>query len=290
MRQLKITKSITNRSSEALDKYLVEIGRVPMITVDEEIELAQAIRNGGKEGERAKEKLVKANLHFVVPVAKQYQHQGLGLTDLIDEGNIGLVKAAEKFDETRGFKFISYAVWWIRQSILQAIAEQSRIVRLPLNQVGALSKINSEISKFEQKNQRRPSVQELSSLTNIDETKIDQTIKADNHHMSIDAPFQEDDDNSMADVLASGDDSRADKQVDYESMAKELDTVLQNVLKDREITIVRECFGIGCHEKGLEEIGDQLGLTRERVRQIREKSIVKLRESGYAKLLIKYLG
>ena len=290
MRQLKITKSITNRSSEALDKYLVEIGRVPMITVDEEIELAQAIRNGGKEGERAKEKLVKANLRFVVSVAKQYQHQGLGLTDLIDEGNIGLVKAAEKFDETRGFKFISYAVWWIRQSILQAIAEQSRIVRLPLNQVGALSKINSEISKFEQENQRRPSVQELSSLTNIDETKIDQTIKADNHHMSIDAPFQEDDDNSMADVLASGDDSRADKQVDYESMAKELDTVLRNVLKDREITIVRECFGIGCHEKGLEEIGDQLGLTRERVRQIREKSIVKLRESGYAKLLIKYLG
>ncbi|MBF1062089.1 MAG: sigma-70 family RNA polymerase sigma factor [Prevotellaceae bacterium] len=290
MRQLKITKSITNRSSEALDKYLVEIGRVPMITVDEEIELAQAIRNGGKEGERAKEKLVKANLRFVVSVAKQYQHQGLGLTDLIDEGNIGLVKAAEKFDETRGFKFISYAVWWIRQSILQAIAEQSRIVRLPLNQVGALSKINSEISKFEQENQRRPSVQELSSLTNIDETKIDQTIKADNHHMSIDAPFQEDDDNSMADVLASGEDSRADKQVDYESMSKELDTVLRNVLKDREITIVRECFGIGCHEKGLEEIGDQLGLTRERVRQIREKSIVKLRESGYAKLLIKYLG
>jgi RNA polymerase primary sigma factor len=290
MRQLKIQKSITNRSSEALDKYLVEIGRVPMISVDEEIELAQTIRKGGKEGERAKEKLVKANLRFVVSVAKQYQHQGLGLTDLIDEGNIGLVKAAEKFDETRGFKFISYAVWWIRQSILQAIAEQSRIVRLPLNQVGALSKINSEISKFEQKNQRRPSVQELSSLTNIDEAKLDQTIKADNHHISIDAPFQEDDDNSMADVLASGEDSRADKQVDYESMAKELNTVLSNVLKDREITIVKECFGIGCHEKGLEEIGDQLGLTRERVRQIREKSIVKLRESGYAKLLIKYLG
>ena len=290
MRQLKIQKSITNRSSEALDKYLVEIGRVPMISVDEEIELAQAIRRGGREGERAKDKLVKANLRFVVSVAKQYQHQGLGLTDLIDEGNIGLVKAAEKFDETRGFKFISYAVWWIRQSILQAIAEQSRIVRLPLNQVGALSKINSEISKFEQKNQRRPSVQELSNLTNIEEAKIDPTIKADNHHMSIDAPFQEDDDNSMADVLASGDDSRTDRQVDYESMAKELDVVLRNVLKDREITIVRECFGIGCHEKGLEEIGDQLGLTRERVRQIREKSIVKLRESGYAKLLIKYLG
>ena len=290
MRQLKIQKSITNRSSEALDRYLVEIGRVPMITVEEEIELAQAIRKGGKEGERAKEKLVKANLRFVVSVAKQYQHQGLSLTDLIDEGNIGLVKAAEKFDETRGFKFISYAVWWIRQSILQAIAEQSRIVRLPLNQVGALSKINSEIAKFEQENQRRPSVQELSKLTNIEASKIDQTIKADNHHMSIDAPFQEDDDNSMADVRSSGDDSRADKQVDYESMAKELDAVLRNVLKEREITIIRECFGIGCHEKGLEEIGDQLGLTRERVRQIREKSIVKLRESGHAKLLIKYLG
>ena len=290
MRQLKIQKSITNRAGEALDKYLVEIGRVPMITVEEEIELAQKIKKGGREGERAKDKLVKANLRFVVSVAKQYQHQGLGLTDLIDEGNIGLVKAAEKFDETRGFKFISYAVWWIGQSILQAIAEQSRIVRLPLNQVGALSKINAEISKFEQENQRRPSVHELSDLTNIDETKIDQTIKADNHHMSIDAPFQEDDDNSMADVLASGEDSRADKHVDYESMSHELDTVLRNVLKDREITIVRECFGIGCNEKGLEEIGDQLGLTRERVRQIREKSIVKLRESGYSKLLIKYLG
>ncbi len=290
MRQLKIQKSITNRSSEALDRYLVEIGRVPMITVEEEIELAQAIRRGGKEGERAKNKLVKANLRFVVSVAKQYQHQGLGLTDLIDEGNIGLVKAAEKFDETRGFKFISYAVWWIRQSILQAIAEQSRIVRLPLNQVGALSKINAEISKFEQEHHRPPSVQELARLTNIDEIKIEQTMKADNHHMSIDAPFQEDDDNSMADVLSSGDDSRADRQVDYESMAKELDTVLRSVLKDRERTIVRECFGIGCHEKGLEEIGDQLGLTRERVRQIREKSIVKLRESGHAQLLIKYLG
>lgn len=290
MRQLKIQKSITNRSSEALDKYLVEIGRVPMISVDEEIELAQKIRKGGKEGERAKEKLVMANLRFVVSVAKQYQHQGLSLTDLIDEGNIGLVKAAEKFDETRGFKFISYAVWWIRQSILQAIAEQSRIVRLPLNQVGALSKINSEISKFEQKNQRRPSVSELAKLTDMDESKLDQTIKADNHHMSIDAPFQEDEENSMADVLSSGEDSRADKQVDYESMSQELQTVLRNVLKDREIQIVTQCFGIGCHEKGLEEIGDQLGLTRERVRQIREKSIVKLRESDYAKLLIKYLG
>ena len=220
MRQLKISKSITNRSSEALDKYLVEIGREPMVSIDEEIELAQKIRKGGREGERAKEKLVKANLRFVVSVAKQYQHQGLSLTDLIDEGNIGLVKAAEKFDETRGFKFISYAVWWIRQSILQAIAEQSRIVRLPLNQVGALSKISAEISKFEQENQRKPSVAELAQITKMEESKIDQTIKADNHHMSIDAPFgSDDDDNAMVDVMASGDDSRTDKGVDFESTA-----------------------------------------------------------------------
>ena len=290
MRQLKISKSITNRSSESLDKYLVEIGRVPMISIEEEIELAQKIRKGGRAGERAKEKLVNANLRFVVSVAKQYQHQGLSLTDLIDEGNIGLVRAAEKFDETRGFKFISYAVWWIRQSILQAIAEQSRIVRLPLNQVGALSKIQNQIAKFEQENQRRPSVGELSSLTNIEEEKIDQTIKADNHHMSIDAPFWEDDDNSLADVMSSGEDTRTDKQVDFESMSLELNNVLKSVLKDREITIIRECFGIGCPEKGLEEIGDQLGLTRERVRQIREKSIAKLRDSGNSRVLMKYLG
>ena len=290
MRQLKISKSITNRSSESLDKYLVEIGRVPMISIEEEIELAQKIRKGGRAGERAKEKLVNANLRFVVSVAKQYQHQGLSLTDLIDEGNIGLVRAAEKFDETRGFKFIPYAVWWIRQSILQAIAEQSRIVRLPLNQVGALSKIQNQIAKFEQENQRRPSVGELSSLTNIEEEKIDQTIKADNHHMSIYAPFSEDDDNSLADVMSSGEDTRTDKQVDFESMSLELNNVLKSVLKDREITIIRECFGIGCPEKGLEEIGDQLGLTRERVRQIREKSIAKLRDSGNSRVLMKYLG
>ena len=263
MRQLKIQKSITNRSSEALDKYLVEIGRAPLISIDEEIELAQKIKKGGREGERAKNKLVTANLRFVVSVAKQYQHQGLTLTDLIDEGNIGLIKAAQKFDETRGFKFISYAVWWIRQSILQAIAEQSRIVRLPLNQVGSLNKINHEINKFEQENQRHPSVSELSEVTKLDEEKI---------------------------VMPSGEDSRTDRVVDHESMALELNSVLSKVLKEREITIIRECFGIGCQEKGLEEIGDQLGLTRERVRQIREKSIAKLRDSGNAKILIKYLG
>ncbi len=290
MRQLKISKSITNRSSEALDKYLAEISHEPMVSIDEETELAQAIRKGGREGERAKEKLVRANLRFVVSVAKQYQHQGLGLTDLIDEGNIGLVKAAEKFDETRGFKFISYAVWWIRQSIMQGIAEQSRIVRLPLNQVGAVSKINQVTSKFVQEHNRRPSIQELAQITGIDEQKIEQSLNADSHHMSIDAPFAEDDDNSMADVLASGDDSRTDKQVDFESMASELNNVLKNVLKEREIRIVKECFGIGCHEKGLEEIGEEMGLTRERVRQIREKSILKIRESGNARILMKYLG
>lgn len=290
MRQLKIQKSITNRASEALDKYLVEIGRAPMVTIEEEIELAQAIKRGGRDAERAKEKLVTANLRFVVSVAKQYQHQGLTLTDLIDEGNFGLIKAAEKFDETRGFKFISYAVWWIRQSILQAIAEQSRIVRLPLNQVGSLNKVNHEINRFEQEHHRRPSVQELSDRTHIDEEKIQQSMMADGHHVSIDAPFQEGEDNSMVDVMAGSDDSRTDRQVDHDSMAMELNSVLDRVLKEREQIIIRECFGIGCQEKGLEEIGDQLGLTRERVRQIREKSITKLRESGNVKILMKYLG
>ena len=259
MRQLKIQKSITNRSSEALDKYLVEIGRAPLISIDEEIELAQKIRKGGPEGERAKDKLVTANLRFVVSVAKQYQHQGLTLTDLIDEGNIGLIKAAQN-------------------------------VRLPLNQVGSLNKISHEINRFEQEFQRHPSVSELSDATNMDEEKIAQSMQADSHHVSIDAPFQDGEDNCMLDVMASGDDSRTDRQVDHESMAQELNTVLQKVLKEREITIIRECFGIGCHEKGLEEIGDQLGLTRERVRQIREKSIAKLRDSGNARILMKYLG
>ena len=221
MRQLKIQKSITNRSSESLDKYLGEISRAPMISIEEEIDLAQQIKRGGREGERAKSKLVTANLRFVVSVAKQYQHQGLTLTDLIDEGNIGLIKAAEKFDETRGFKFISYAVWWIRQAILQAIAEQSRIVRLPLNQVGSLSKVNQEINKFEQKYQRVPTIQELSQRTDIDEEKIAQSMMASGKHVSIDAPFQEGEDNSMVDIMASGEDSRTDKEVDHESMSYE---------------------------------------------------------------------
>lgn len=291
MRQLKIQKSITNRNSEALDKYLVEIGRAPMISIDEEIELAQIIRKGGRAGERAKNRLVEANLRFVVSVAKQYQHQGLTLTDLIDEGNIGLIKAAERFDETRGFKFISYAVWWVRQSILQAIAEQSRIVRLPLNQVGSLNKVNQEINKFEQENLRKPSVQEISDRTGVDEDKIAQSMMASGHHVSIDAPFgSDDDDNAMVDVMSSGDDSRTDKGVDHESMAQELRAVLDKVLKERERKILCACYGIGETEKGLEEIGDKMGLTRERVRQIRERSITKLRESGNIKILAKYLG
>lgn len=290
MRQLKIQKSITNRAGEALDKYLIEIGRAPLISIEDEIVLAQKIRRGGREGERAKEKLIVSNLRFVVSVAKQYQHQALSLTDLINEGNIGLMKAADKFDETRGFKFISYAVWWIRQSILQAIAEQSRIVRLPLNQVGMLSKINHEINRFEQKYERRPSTQELADKVDVDAEKIVQSMMADGNHVSIDAPFQEGEDNSMADLMAGGDDSMTDRGVDHESMTLELNRVLEQVLKDREVTIVKECFGIGCHELGLEEIGDRLGLTRERVRQIREKSILKLRESGNIKILAKYLG
>ena len=291
MRQLKIQKSITNRNSEALDKYLVEIGRAPMISIDEEIELAQIIRKGGRAGERAKNRLVEANLRFVVSVAKQYQHQGLTLTDLIDEGNIGLIKAAERFDETRGFKFISYAVWWVRQSILQAIAEQSRIVRLPLNQVGSLNKVNQEINKFEQENLRKPSVQEISDRTGVDEDKIAQSMMASGHHVSIDAPFgSDDDDNAMVDVMSSGDDSRTDKGVDHESMAQELRAVLGKVLKERERKILCACYGIGETEKGLEEIGDKMGLTRERVRQIREKSITNMRESGNIKILAKYLG
>lgn len=290
MKQLKITSAITVRV-ESLDKYLVEISRYPMISIDEEIELAQQIHKGGRMGERAKDKLVMGNLRFVVSVAKQYQHQGLGLTDLIEEGNIGLIKAAERFDETRGFKFISYAVWWIRQCIMQAVAEHSRIVRLPLNQVGILNKIQKEISKFEQEHQRRPSATELAQITDIDAYKIEQTIKADNRHMSIDAPLGSDDDaNTMADSMASGDANRTDRQVDMESMSFDLQNVLHQVLKDRECQILCYCFGIGCPEIGLEEIGGKLGLTRERVRQIREKAILKLRESGQIRILAGYLG
>ncbi len=289
MRQLKISHSITNRQGEALDRYLGEVSRIPMVNLDEETQLADEIRQGGKRGERAKNRLIAANLRFVISVAKQYQHKGLSLTDLIDEGNIGLVKAAEKFDETRGFKFISYAVWWIRQSILQAIAEQSRMVRLPLNQVGALTRINNEIEKFEQKNHRRPSAEELSDITNIGSDRIENTINADLRHMSIDAPFTDGDDNSLADLLPSSDDTLNNIE-EKEAIDEDLKAVCDKVLKPRETVILYKSFGIGCQEEGPEEIGAQLGLTRERVRQIKERSIEKIRESGYSRILSKYLG
>ena len=289
MRQLKITKSITNRESASLDKYLQEIGREDLITVEEEVELAQKIRKGGVEGNIALEKLVRANLRFVVSVAKQYQNQGLSLPDLINEGNLGLIKAAEKFDETRGFKFISYAVWWIRQSILQALAEQARIVRLPLNQVGSLNKISKAFSKFEQENERRPSPEELADQLEIPVDKISDTLKVSGRHISVDAPFVEGEDNSLLDVLVNDDSPMADRTLVNESLSKEIDRAL-STLTDREKDIIQMFFGIGTQEMTLEEIGDTFGLTRERVRQIKEKAIRRLRQSSRSKLLKSYLG
>lgn len=289
MRQLKITKSITNRESASLDKYLQEIGREDLITVEEEVELAQKIRKGGPEGDIALEKLVRANLRFVVSVAKQYQNQGLSLPDLINEGNLGLIKAAEKFDETRGFKFISYAVWWIRQSILQALAEQSRIVRLPLNQVGSLNKISKAFSKFEQENERRPSPEELADQLEIPVDKISDTLKVSGRHISVDAPFVEGEDNSLLDVLVNDDSPMADRTLVNESLSKEIDRAL-STLTDREKEIIQMFFGIGTQEMTLEEIGDKFGLTRERVRQIKEKAIRRLRQNSRSKLLKSYLG
>jgi len=286
MRQLKITKSITNRESLSLDKYLQEIGREDLITVEEEVELAQRIRNGDRV---ALEKLTRANLRFVVSVAKQYQNQGLSLPDLINEGNLGLIKAAEKFDETRGFKFISYAVWWIRQSILQALAEQSRIVRLPLNQVGSLNKINKAFSKFEQENERRPSPEELAEELDIPVEKITDTMKVSGRHISVDAPFVEGEDNSLLDVMTNEDSPNADRVLINESLSKEIDRAL-STLTEREHEIVKKFFGIGVPEMTLEEIGDEFGLTRERVRQIKEKAIRRLRSSSKSKLLKTYLG
>ena len=291
MRQLKISVSKTNRDADqALNKYLTDINRIPMVTIDEEAELAHKIKQGGREGTRAKDRLVEANLRFVVSVAKQYQHQGLALIDLINEGNIGLVKAADRFDETRGFKFISYAVWWIRQSIVQAIAEQSRIVRLPLNQVSDLSIINRTINTFMQEYNRMPSDTEIADMTDIDEAKIRKIRNADGRGVSVDAPIQDGEDGSLIDMMAAGGDSRTDREVDHESMEQDLKDVMRHVLSPKEIKILSYCYGIGCHEKGLEEIGDEMNLTRERVRQIREKSIAKLRGSGNAQILMKYLG
>ncbi|MGM0377879.1 MAG: sigma-70 family RNA polymerase sigma factor [Bacteroidota bacterium] len=286
MRQLKITKSITNRESASLDKYLQEIGREDLISVEEEVELAQRIKKGDQV---ALEKLTRANLRFVVSVAKQYQNQGLSLPDLINEGNLGLIKAAEKFDETRGFKFISYAVWWIRQSILQALAEQSRIVRLPLNQVGSLNKINKAYSKFEQEHERKPSPEELADQLELPADKVADTLRVSGRHISVDAPFVEGEDNSLLDVLVNNDSPNADKTLINESLAREIERALAT-LTERESDIIKLFFGIGCQEMTLEEIGERFGLTRERVRQIKEKAIRRLRHTSRSKLLKSYLG
>lgn len=286
MRQLKITKSITNRESDSLDKYLQEIGHEELISVEEEVELAQRIKKGDR---KALEKLTKANLRFVVSVAKQYQNQGLSLQDLINEGNVGLIKAAEKFDETRGFKFISYAVWWIRQSILQAIAEQSRIVRLPVNQVGSVNKINKILNKFEQENERRPSINEIAEKTDLPEDKIEDAIKVTGRHISVDAPFVDGEDNSLLDLLTNSDMPTVDNELVKESLRAEIAEALQ-FLNERECNVIEAFFGINQMEMTLEEIGDKYGLTRERVRQIKEKAIRRLRNNTKNKMLKTYLG
>ncbi|MHC6729447.1 MULTISPECIES: sigma-70 family RNA polymerase sigma factor [Prevotellaceae] len=286
MRQLKISKSITNRESASLDKYLQEIGHEELLTTDQEVELAQRIRKGDK---RALERLTKANLRFVVSVAKQYQNQGLSLPDLINEGNVGLIKAAEKFDETRGFKFISYAVWWIRQSILQAIAEQSRLVRLPLNQVGSVNKITRELNKFEQEHERKPSVDEIAERVDLPEDKIADAMKANSRHVSMDAPIADGEDSSMIDFLA-GDSSNTDRELAIESLKAEVSRILK-LLTDKEQKVLRAFFGIdGSPEMTLDEIGEKYNLTRERVRQIKEKALRRLRHNTKNKLLKSYLG
>lgn len=286
MRQLKITKSITNRESASLDKYLQEIGREELISIEEEIELAQRIKKGDQE---ALEKLTKANLRFVVSVAKQYQNQGLSLPDLINEGNLGLIKAAEKFDETRGFKFISYAVWWIRQAILQALAEQSRIVRLPLNQVGSINKLNKAFSKFEQEYERNPTDDELAEILELPANKVNDTIKISGRQVSMDAPFKDNEDNSLKDLLKNEELPDTDNTLIKESLNLEVERAL-STLSDRERNIIRLFFGINIPEMSLEEIGAHLGLTRERVRQIKEKAVRRLRHTSKNKILKSYLG
>jgi RNA polymerase primary sigma factor len=286
MRQLKIIKSITNRESASLEKYLQEIGKEEMISAEEEAELAQRIRKGDQ---KALERLTRANLRFVVSVAKQYQNQGMSLPDLINEGNLGLLKAAERFDETRGFKFISYAVWWIRQSILQAISEQSRIVRLPLNQVGSYNKINREISKFEQLNERRPSLEEIAEHIDLPADKIDEAMSVSGHHVSVDAPFVEGEDNSLLDVMVNEDIPSTDKDLVMESLKSEIRHAL-SILTDRERKVIEDSYGINGQELTLEEIGVKYGLSRERVRQIKEKAIRKLRGCTKNKILKTYLG
>lgn len=286
MRQLKINKSITNRQSAALDKYLVEIGREELITTDEEVELAQRIHKGDQQ---ALDRLTRANLRFVVSVAKQYQNQGLALNDLINEGNLGLIKAAQKFDETRGFKFISYAVWWIRQSILQAISEQSRIVRMPLNQVGFQSKLTKAIVSFEQENERRPSVNELAELLDTDVAKVQEALGTNGKKVSVDAPFQDDDSNCLIDIMSDDSAPSTDNQMEKESLSSDLDAAL-SMLSERERQVLKMLFGIGRNEMTAEEVANSLSLTRERVRQIKERALRRLRESDNINILMKYLG
>lgn len=286
MRQLKITKSITNRESASLEKYLQEIGHEELLSANEEVELAQRIRNGDRE---ALERLTKANLRFVVSVAKQYQNQGLDLADLINEGNVGLIKAAEKFDETRGFKFISYAVWWIRQSILQALAEQSRIVRVPLNQVNSASKISKALNQFEQENERRPSINEIAEKVDLPEEKIADAMKNTGRHISMDAPFADGDEGSLLDVLPNNDTPQTDQLLVMESLREEIAVALRT-LNERERNVIQAFYGINQPEMTLDEIGQKYGLTRERVRQIREKAIRHLRKNTKSKALKTYLG
>lgn len=286
MRQLKINKQITNRESASLEKYLQEIGHEELLSPEEEVELAQRIHKGDRD---ALERLTKANLRFVVSVAKQYQNQGLSLADLINEGNVGLIKAAEKFDETRGFKFISYAVWWIRQSIMQAIAEQSRLVKLPLNQVNSVNKINKMLSKFEQENERRPSIDEIAENIDLDEEKIAEAIRNASRHVSMDAPFSNGDENSLLDVMPNADAPLADNLVEMESLRDEIAAALKT-LNERERKVLEAFYGIGQPEMTLDEIGRNLGLTRERVRQIRQKAIRQLRKNTKNKALKAYLG
>lgn len=286
MRQLKITKAITNRENASLDKYLQEIGHEELISAEEEVELARRIKTGDR---KALEKLTKANLRFVVSVAKQYQNQGLSLPDLINEGNIGLLKAAEKFDETRGFKFISYAVWWIRQSILQAIAEHGRVVRLPLNQVGSVNRINKVLSKFEQENERRPSVDEIADKTDLPHEKIEDVLKVNTRQVSVDAPMADGDGTSMIDFMQSDSDSSTDEELLKESLRAEIASAL-SVLNDRERNVIEAFYGINQPECTMEEIGKRYGLTRERVRQIREKAIRRLKQNTQNKMLKAYLG
>ncbi len=287
MRQLKITKQVTNRETASLDKYLQEIGKVELITAEEEVELARRIKQGDRD---ALEKLTKANLRFVVSVSKQYQNQGLSLPDLINEGNLGLIKAAQRFDETRGFKFISYAVWWIRQSILQALAEQSRIVRLPLNKIGSINKINKAYAKLEQENEREPDAGEIADMLDIPETEVKESMRNSGRHISMDAPLIQDEDNTLYDVLRSDDTNTPEKELMTESLRKEIDRAI-STLTPRESDVIRLYFGLNSkHPMTLEEIGEKFDLTRERVRQIKEKAIRRLKHTSRSKILKSYLG